>query len=264
VAVEFLRITFSSIFASCIECKNCVSISPMKGWKILILILFLLSIALLGSAVYVFMEKQAEEARRIQVEGELSTQRSDNKKLSLAYDQLTQSKQELERVLAEEKKRSKEILKTLENEKKNHTRTSGDLKKTNDHLNKIKLEYQLLSQELEVLRQKLTDMGAGSPIALSKKAPKLTTEIEIPPVVVQASPSEPGQVLVVNRDFNFIVIDRGAQHGIAKGEFMFIVRDGKPAARVQVEKVYDHFSAAGIVEESKSNRIHEGDSVTKF
>jgi seryl-tRNA synthetase len=235
----------------------------MKGWKIIILILFLLSIALLGFAIFVFMEKQAEEARRIQVEGELSTQLSENKKLSLAYDQLTQSKQELERVLVEEKRRAKEILKTLENEKKNHTRTSGDLKMTSEHLNKVKLEYQQLSQELEVLRQKLTDIGAGSPVALSKKAPKLTTEIEIPPVVVQASPSEPAQVLVVNRDFNFIVIDRGSQQGIARGEFMFIARDGKPVARVQVEKVYDYFSAAAIVEESKSNRLREGDSVTK-
>lgn len=215
-------------------------------------------------AFFVFMEKQAEEAHRIQVEGELSVQKAENKKLNLAYGQLTQSKKELEKILQEEKKRAKEILKALETEKKGRSRAEKDLKQNSEYLNKMKLEYQQLSQELEVLQQKLQDLGLGSPVPLSKKTPmKLTTEVEIPPVVVEAGTQQPGQVLVVNRDFNFIVVDRGSQEGLAKGEFLFIARGGKPVARVQVEKVYDHFSACGIVEEAKTRRIMEGDSVSK-
>jgi ABC-type Na+ efflux pump permease subunit len=248
----------------------------MKFVKVAILFLFILSFVLLAFSVTVFLGKRAEEMRRIQVEGELDVQKAENKKLTYAYEelntkhgQLTADYEKLNSEKEEFLKKQQEIEDTLKAERAKAQELTVALKQEQsgkgmmeEELNRIKLDYQKLSQELEVIRQKYQDLQVTSPTG--KGAPeKLKTEIELPPVVVSAGTTEPGKVLVINRDFNFVVVDRGLQEGIARSEFLFIARDGKPVARVQAEKVYDHFSACAIVEESRSNPIHEGDQVSK-
>jgi len=236
----------------------------MKTWKILIVILFILSGALFGFALVTFLGKQAETTLRIQTEDNLIQQKFENKKLNLAYEELTQTKNNLETTLKNEKKRAQEIMTAFNKEKKARTQAEKNHKQSAAELNRFKKEYQELSQELEVLQQKIQDLGFGdSELALKASPGKMVTEIEIPPVVVSAGSPQEGQVLVVNRDFNFVVVDKGSNDGVAKGEFLSIFRSGKPVAKVQAEKVYDQFSACGIIEESKSRPVREGDLVKK-
>jgi len=228
----------------------------MKLLKISIAVLFLFSLAVLGVASVVFMGKKAEETLRLKAEDQLDTQRSENKKLTLAYDQLNQQKQQIEKQLEEEKTRAQGIFKDLQSERSNRSKAEEDL-------NKVREDYQKLSQELEILQQKYQDLETQGFQPLETAPGKLKTEVELPPVVVSSEPRQKGKVLVVNRDFNFIVADLGYQDKLEKGSSLSLTRNGKPVARVQAEKVYDQFSACTIIEESKSNPILEGDLVTK-
>jgi predicted RNase H-like nuclease (RuvC/YqgF family) len=234
----------------------------MKPVKFFIVFLFILSFILLGFAVTVFLGKRSEELRRIQTEEQLDIQKSENKKLSLAYEELGGQNQKLageikqaEEKLTAERTRAEEMVKALDQEKTGKGRLE-------EAFNQLKTDYQKLSQELEIMQQKYQD--SSSRIATGTNAPQpLKTEIELPPVIVRSGAPGTGKVLVLNRDFNFIVVDMGVQEGLAKGEFLFVTRASKPVARVQAEKVYDHFSACAIVEESKTSSLREGDSVSK-
>ncbi|HEX9780610.1 MAG TPA: hypothetical protein VGB20_05280 [bacterium] len=70
-----------------------------------------------------------------------------------------------------------------------------------------------------------------------------------------------GQVLVVNREYDFVVMDVGRNHGLSVGQEFQIVRGEEVLGRVKVEKVYDDLSAAAILGESYQHSIREGDFV---
>lgn len=71
------------------------------------------------------------------------------------------------------------------------------------------------------------------------------------------------QVMTVNRKFNFVVINIGMNDKLKMGDRLRIERDGKGIGTVEVEKLYDSFSAATIIDEKKNKPIQEGDSVEK-
>ena len=75
-----------------------------------------------------------------------------------------------------------------------------------------------------------------------------------------ASPLE-GQVIVVNREYDFIVMNLGSNQGLTVGQEFQIVRGEQVLGRAKVEKVYDDLSAAAILPESKKDAIREGDVV---
>ena len=70
-----------------------------------------------------------------------------------------------------------------------------------------------------------------------------------------------GQIVVVNREYDFIVMNLGRHHGLSVGQEFAVVRGGDVLGKVKVEKVYDELSAAAILPESKKEAIREGDLV---
>lgn len=70
-----------------------------------------------------------------------------------------------------------------------------------------------------------------------------------------------GQILKINKEFDFIIIDAGNKDGVSVGSILEIYRDSKVLGRAQIEKVYDSLSAAAILPEYTKNEIKEGDSV---
>jgi hypothetical protein len=111
---------------------------------------------------------------------------------------------------------------------------------------------------------------------LSQQPPQPTVELE-KVLVTNAPPTTPGggvvwpvsasaglgdgQVIVVNREYDFIVMNLGKNHGLSIGQEFQIVRGSEVLGRVKVEKVYDELSAAAILPESKKSTIKEGDTV---
>jgi chromosome segregation ATPase len=70
-----------------------------------------------------------------------------------------------------------------------------------------------------------------------------------------------GQVVVVNREYDFIVMNLGKNHGLSIGQEFQIIRGAEILGRVKVEKIYDELSAAAILPDSKKSSIREGDAV---
>ena len=72
-----------------------------------------------------------------------------------------------------------------------------------------------------------------------------------------------GRVLLVNRKFNFVVINVGSKQGIQAGDSFQVLNAGERVANVEVEKLYDDFAAAKIVEQfGDRSLLKEGNLVT--
>lgn len=72
-----------------------------------------------------------------------------------------------------------------------------------------------------------------------------------------------GKVLVVNKDYNFVVISLGSKDGIALGDKFSLFHNDKYVGDIKVEKVHDSMSAAGFEGAAIKDRVYEGDKVTK-
>lgn len=91
-------------------------------------------------------------------------------------------------------------------------------------------------------------------------APVASTPAVIP---AEAPATDDSHILTVNRKFNFIVVNLGLRDGLRMGDKIQVMQNGTQKALAQIEKIYDKFSAATLLDEDKGNPVHEGDSVRK-
>lgn len=94
-----------------------------------------------------------------------------------------------------------------------------------------------------------------------------------PDVQVRAQIEEPvretnqaiaaGSVLLVNRKYNFVVINLGSRQSLNLDDVIVIQKKGTDIAKARVEKIYDDYSAAYIIEEQSEHPIAEGDAVAR-
>ena len=71
-----------------------------------------------------------------------------------------------------------------------------------------------------------------------------------------------GKVMVVNKDYNFAVINLGSNDGVNIGDQFSVYHGGKIIGEVKVEKVHESMSAAGFAVELKDT-LKEDDKVVQ-
>ncbi|MCK9431920.1 MAG: hypothetical protein PHQ84_00765 [Candidatus Omnitrophica bacterium] len=71
-----------------------------------------------------------------------------------------------------------------------------------------------------------------------------------------------GKVMIVNKEFNFAVINLGSKDKVAMGDEFVVSRAGKTIGEIKIEKVHEFMSAAGFPA-GMGDLIKENDKVTK-
>ena len=125
-----------------------------------------------------------------------------------------------------------------------------------DRLTLLMKTKDALSQQLEQYEQKI-----------SQQAPVRQQEQylyeDIPDMVTETILDEPlfasGEVLTVNREFAFLVVNIGKSDGIEEGMALSIRRDDRNLAQARVETVREHISAAALVDKENLSQIRAGD-----
>ncbi len=196
-------------------------------------------------------------------EEELSSVRLE---LGLAQDELVRTAE------------SQDVLtKSIEDREQEITRLNKDLvqvtqegKQTRDQMAALRGEQEEMTQELADLEQAKADLEtkvlelSGRPTVELAKI-RVTGDYAGGGMVMPVSAAiRDGQVVVINREYDFIVMNLGKNDGLSIGQEFKIVRDNKVLGRVRVEKVYDELSAAALLPNSKKNSIREGDLVTSL
>ncbi|MDP2927533.1 MAG: hypothetical protein Q8N80_01880, partial [Candidatus Omnitrophota bacterium] len=123
-------------------------------------------------------------------------------------------------------------------------------------LGKVVVNPEVLQPANNVVRAqpKMADKKINAP---DTKASKVTKK-EQPRLVKGLE----GKVMIVNKEFNFVVINLGSKDNVSVGDEFLVFRAGKPIGDLKVEKVHEAMSAAGFAAELK-DLIKENDKVTQ-
>jgi len=208
--------------------------ASMAGTKFTIFFVFVLSLAALAAAGFLFQSLNIEKRERASLEAS---------RLQLR-DQVKTFKDQNEQLRAENNRMSLQL------------RDYADEQKTwKEQINEVKKENADLSKQLKDEKQQLGVLSAQVPGTVSAAA---GSQGGLEGIAVSGS-----KVVTVNRGFNFVVVSLGVPDKVQPGDTFHIKRGDTMVGEVQIEKVYDRFSAATILKEAENQSIEEGDSVLR-
>jgi hypothetical protein len=182
--------------------------------------------------------------------------------------------------LENEKKKGERLMSDVMEEKEERLKIVHQLSKAEDSYHLLKEQYDLMVKAKETLEAKLKEMMAGRGVELERievtsdyreeyeydydDTPGFSyqeQEYAYTPPEPAAPQSLTASVMVVNRKYNFIVVNMGKADGVAVGSRLDVYRNEKLIAKTKVEKLYDKMSASALLPEWKGANIREGDTV---
>ena len=185
--------------------------------------------------------------------------------LQLESIQLREQAQILAKELEQEKKDQQASLAAIEkkdtringlesnlvNEKKQRATLANSLAKLRENYDSVEERLEEANLKIKELSGHLEKFSGKGGVALKR-------------IVVKPKKKLSAKVLVVNREFHFVVIDLGRKDGIMAGEELIVYQDSKEVGKVQVEKIYDAMSTAAILSGSQEQKITEDSIVKSF
>jgi len=262
-----------------------------RTFKIVLALLVVVSIAASVTAVIGFMGKEREYMKRLVVEDKLAItlkekrniekeletaksakEQSDSKiskmeeKLKEVAAQFDELKSKAETAGAELELKEKELAKIktdLDSEKKEKLAISKKLDTLQADYDKVKKQVSLLTSEKIDLEKEVKDLQEKQSVNLDKIVVN-PVERTAPAQAPVSNPVMQGKVLVVNKEYSFIVADIGQDKNVQKG-MKFDVMDGpRPLGQVEVDKVYDTMSSATVLSGAKINDMKKGNVIVEI
>lgn len=162
------------------------------------------------------------------------------------------------------------------------TQAQDDVRKTQAQLSDLQAQKETLESKVKEIETKTQGVELGKIVvspesaatepkgarAKEPKKEKKTKSTTAPTKekggsLLPAQGGLEGKVLVVNKDYNFVVISLGSKDGLALGDIFSVYSNNKYIGDVKVEKVHDSMAAAGFVEIDIKDKVSEGDKVTQ-
>lgn len=206
-------------------------------------------------------EAKLEESKKVvnELQAKLQDARDQADKANVELQQEKSSRQQaMSKVdqLTAELKQSSDIKASLE---KKAAQAEVEAKKAQEKLK----ELQAAKDQLEARLKQMTASPGGvelGNIVVSPGTPGNAAANAVP----RAAPGFlEGKVLVINKDYNFVVINLGAKEGVGIGNVFSVYKDSRYIGDVKVEKVHESMAAAGFVGEDIKSKISEGDRVVQ-
>lgn len=231
----------------------------MKGTIVAIILAFLLAGGALAGSWFLYEQYQMELAAREDLESQM---------VQLEERAATQENQIND--LQEENARLKNFEDKNTAQKEQIDSLQKELTAAQKERDGLKAEVKKLEEEKKAFANRPPQVVPRVPAPAAPAAPSgsllpapspASTNVAAAPLPSPPPSGNQKQVLSLNRKFNFAVINMGSKDGVKIGDTLKIEQGGKPVATVQVEKLYENFSACTILEELKPSAIKEGDLV---
>jgi len=140
-----------------------------------------------------------------------------------------------------------------------------EARKAQSQINELQSQKIDLEKKMGELEQRTSGVELGK-IVVSPEQQKAVANKDVvskPSATVKAPAGLEGKVLVVNKEYNFAVINIGSKDGVAIGSEFSVFNSDKLLGDIKVEKVRDSMAAAGFVSADLKDKINEGDKVVK-
>jgi len=234
-------------------------------------------------------ESRLEESKRMltALEGRLKDTRGDLTELA---DMLQAERDQKDGALAQV-----EILRVdLDEQRRLRIQLEDDLTYTQEALNETQVQLDTLGSEKMSLEEQINDLQARSTnledkmqgvelgkivVSADKPAPakkkkgwwpwgrkkeessleEAEEDMQLPEDL--AADQLQGQILIVNKDYNFVVINLGSKDGVAVGDSFSLYHDNNYVGDVQISKIHDSMAAADFLSEDAKEAAAEGDKV---
>lgn len=234
----------------------------------------------------------------LETKGKLAELTKENKELSIKIDELTKVKERLDRDISFKERAMSIMSKDLVSERDARRKLSQDLEKMRadnvglkrelviTNKDKMTLQDRLKNtvQQKEVLGRKVSEIRSilkEKSIALEELEEQLnraikggtssavvvreSASVELPPIVVKPESSGirglRGEVVAVNLEERFAIIDIGESQGVRPGFQFSVIRGDRPIGIVEIVETRKEISAADIKELFSGFAVKEGDVV---
>ncbi|MDP1853470.1 MAG: hypothetical protein Q8L26_04645 [Candidatus Omnitrophota bacterium] len=253
-----------------------------KG-KIVTILLILLAAAsiFVAGIIYFTLEKEKGqstallkkisilEAEKANFEKTLERYKSELAEAGIKLEQSEKKIKELNLSLDVEKNKSEQAVISLNKELEDAKNAKADLEKkisqNQDEINSLKAQLEEIKKEKDTLEKKTKETSLKTDVQLGKiivgaegaDAKGDTSGLN---AAATAKPSE-GKVLVVNKEYAFVVINLGLRDGISVGDTLSVYQKDKYIGDVLVERVDEAMSSANFTDASLKDIIKENDRV---
>jgi len=267
--------------------------------KFVLIGIIIISVIAIGGVTYLYQTEVAKNnkllaqvdeitAREKVTEGKLEVSKKKVSELTLMLQEAKDRIATISDDLDKEKTARQDASKELEQIKADMEQQKSSRQDIENKLTQAQNEGRKLREQLKTIEQQRTDLiakirslesNAGG-VELGKvvvnnetvdpsKGPAIAVEKNVnapvsEPAKEDASQLKPleGKVTVVNKEYNFAVINLGQKDGVNIGDQFSVYHEGKVVGDIKVEKIHESMSAAGFAAELK-DLIKENDSVVQ-
>lgn len=234
--------------------------------KITLSLLSAIGIIFLLSTINLSINIKREREEKEKIKNELLQTVKEKRAIKKDLEEMVRVKIDTQLKLDEEKRKAKILEAKIDSEKEQRRLLTAKLKKKKEKVEELLTELEKRKQKEDKLSKLLNKIKQEKEKLVLQSKEREKKGIILDKIVVR--PKEfCGEVLIVNDEFNFLMIDLGKKDGLSVGTILGVYRDRKLLGKIRVEEVYNNISEAAVLPVGlgeKKNIISEGDEVRSF
>ncbi|PIP67752.1 MAG: hypothetical protein COW92_04825 [Candidatus Omnitrophica bacterium CG22_combo_CG10-13_8_21_14_all_43_16] len=256
-----------------------------KTFKIALVLLIAVSVVSAAMAVIGFMGKEREYMKRLIVEDKLAMTLKGKRAIEKELETVKSAKEQSEAKITKLEEKLKSATADMNDIRQKGEAAIAELETKNTELAKIKVDLDTEKKEKLIISKKLDSLQSdydktkreairlsNEKMDLEKRMLELREKqsVSLDKIVVNTNEDSPaqkpvmqGKILVVNKEYSFIVTDIGQDKNVQKG-MKFDVMDGaKFLGQAEVDKVYDTMSSAAVLAGARINDMKKGNVIVE-
>ncbi len=236
--------------------------------KITLFLLSAIGIIFLLSTINLSINIKMEREEKEKIKNELLQTVKEKRAIKKDLEEMTKAKIDTQLKLDEQERQAKVLEAKIDSERKQRGVLTAELKKKKEKVEELLTKLEKRKQKeskLSKLLNKIKQEKGKLVLQLKEREKK---GIILDKIVVRPKEFCPvglrGEVLIVNDEFNFLMIDLGEKDGLSAGTILGVYRDRELLGKIRAEEVYSNISEAAVLPvglREEKNIISEGDEV---
>lgn len=206
-------------------------------------------IVLLISSVTFYFLKEEEKRVRIATQNQLAQTIEEKKQVENKLVDTLKAKEQVEVELTTEKERSLTLKKELEDKEQKIKTALNRIEREIAARKKVEAQLMIALKQKENLERKVSNLNRAS------------KTIELEKIVIKPGSVMTGEIIMVNKEYAFVVVNLGSQHNLKIGDILYVYRNDEFIGKVQIERTEEKISAAYILPDWQNVEFKEDDLV---
>lgn len=207
-----------------------------------------LAVLLITGIIFYFL-KEKEKKLRIAAQNQLTRTIEEKKFVENRLRETVKVKEQVGGELVLEKEKYSTIEKELEDKEQQIKTTLDRLEREIVARKKVEAQLMIALKEKENLEVRLNKFSQAS------------KTVELEKIVVKPDFATTGRIIMVNKEYAFVVVNLGSQYNIKVGDILSVYRNGEFIGKVQIERVEENMSAAAVLRDWQNVEFKETDAV---